>query len=701
MNSNSLIYAFYRYIKSIDKEMAKSIELDFCGLNNDSNRRAYEIAIGTDGNFDSTKIFKLLNILAEDNKTYYSFKELSIDKDFINHDTKENSTVDRINWTSYMNKILKKLREKKNDFEKIYYLFMKYLSNVPAVNTCNSKVSLFDICKLTSAIENCLKKDYEKLILIKGDLSGIQNFIYKTQKSSALKMLKGRSLYISILQDLVAKLITKKLNLSIANILYSGGGNFYILASAKDLSEFQTIKKYISKVLLKAHDDELYIALGYSEFNINEIDQFSDVWKNIGSEVGKVKSKRWSELGLYENYDEIFGPLDNGGVLEESCKLCGKICSVLNEDGLCEFCNSFIEFIEEAQNKRFYKESFKDIDINKEKIDIRNLSDVFKLLGFSISFDNDRKINNVNEKIYSINDLENEDVDGYVFKSIKLPKKSLDNIAKSDGELGDNKIGVIKLDVDNLGKLFISTKNIGEVMALSRNISIFFEGFVEQAIYNNYFYNESEDDQDIYVDKIVIIYAGGDDTFIVGRYDESFKFIDKLKKTFDKYVDNRNRTFSVGVGMFGSNYPIIMAATKTEEFLEKAKKLEGKNRICFLGETFTWNQFTRLIELKDLIEKIYINSKSKSIFQKIDNSTKGFKSVLSEGKSINYLKMYRLAYYLRDLKSNGNEKLVENLVEQYEKMCIEAVKERESKNNEVMIIPYANVWARCNCRILR
>ena len=323
------------------------------------------------------------------------------------------------------------------------------------------------------------------------------------------------------------------------------------------------------------------------------------------------------------------------------------------------------------------------------------------MLGFSISFSNDRKVNNINEKTYSINDLESEDVDGYIFKSIKLPNKSLDSIAKSDGELGDNKIGVIKLDVDNLGKLFISTRNIGEVMALSRNISIFFEGFVEQAIYNKYLFNESEDDQNIYVNKVVIIYAGGDDTFIVGRYAEAFKFIDKLKKAFDEYVDNKNRTFSVGVGMFGSNYPIIMAATKTEEFLEKAKNLEGKNRICFLGEPFTWNQFTRLIELKDLIEKIYINSNSKSIFQKIDNSTKGFKAVLREGKSINYLKMYRLAYYLRDLKSSGNKKLVEDLVKQYEKMCIEAVKEHESKNNEVMIIPYANVWARCNCRILR
>ena len=71
--------------------------------------------------------------------------------------------------------------------------------------------------------------------MINGVLPGIQKFIYRisspqdAQKNMS-KRLIGRSLYISLLIDSVVEYIIHELELSSANVLFSAGGRFTILA---------------------------------------------------------------------------------------------------------------------------------------------------------------------------------------------------------------------------------------------------------------------------------------------------------------------------------------------------------------------------------------------------------------------------------------------------------------------------------------
>ena len=81
-----------------------------------------------------------------------------------------------------------------------------------------------------------------------------------------------------------------------------------------------------------------------------------------------------------------------------------------------------------------------------------------------------------------------------------------------------------------------------------------------------------------------------------------------------------------------------------------AKAVQGKDRVCFLGEVFTWDEFLELIKLKNKIIDVYdstgndYTSRNKAVFEKIAKSTSGFKAVFKNGKnSINYLP---LAYFL-------------------------------------------------------
>ncbi|AWI05776.1 type III-A CRISPR-associated protein Cas10/Csm1 [Clostridium drakei] len=699
MDCNKLIYAFAKYLKNIDEERYNKLLDIFFIENNDDIEKAYMAAIGNHvSQLRNKPIYKLKNILSNTNDSYLLFIKLELDFDSLNKSKKENNMIQKCVWDNYIDEVLDKLKTSKGNFEKVYYICMKYLSNIPAINKENCDISLFDACKITSAIAKCQEKNDSQFILIKGDFSGIQKFIYKTKKADALKTLKARSFYLTLLQDLCSKYMVRKLKLNITNILYSGGGNFYIIGSKDDVAEFEKARKDLSRLLLNAHGGDLYLALSEVEFTLYDFNNFQEVWKKVGNNVGKIKNKRWSEIGLEENFDKIFGPLDYGGKLNQTCSICNCISEKLDEEKRCPLCQSYIELIEGAKNKKYYIEEETEFGLIKDSY--YEVKDIFRALGYNISFTKDLYKENEETVVYSINDFEDHNADGYIFKSIKLITNSLDEMVKSSEILGDNKIGVIKLDVDNLGSLFINTKSIGQVVGLSRNISMFFEGFVEKIIENNYIpkkcrqYLKTKN----WKEKITIIYAGGDDTFVVGRYDEVFEFAYVFRELFRIFVDCKDKTFSAGVGMFNSDFPIIKTAEITEDFLSKGKLTEGKDKICFLGEVFTWEQYLELIKLKNLIEKIYAKTQSKSIFEKIDKSTKGFEAVFKKGnRNINYIKMYRLAYYLRDLRTKDNTILIDSLVEQYESICLSAVVKSDLRK-QAMIIPFANKWAQCNCR---
>lgn len=699
MECSKLMYSFAKYLANIDKGKYNKLLKIFSIEINDNMEKAYKVALGNqEGEFKNNCIYKLKNILSNSQDSYLPFTELKLDIKSLTNRRKENSTIQKYLWDKYIDEVFNKLESNKDNFKKVYYICMKYLSNVPAVNAENCNVSLFDVCKITSAIVTCQEKNDNQFILIKGDFSGIQNFIYKTKKADALKTLKARSLYLTLLQDLCSKYVIRKLKLNITNILYSGGGNFYIIASKEDIEQFIKIRKELSELLINAHNGELYLALAEVEFTLNDFNNFEEVWKKAGESVGKVKNKRWSEIGLKENFKKVFGPIDNCGKLEQTCSICNRISYELDEEKRCPLCQSYIKLIEGARNKKYYVE--KEIELDLIKDNYNSVNEVFKSLGYNISFLEDSYVRDEKTTVYSINDFNNDNADGYIFKSIKLSTDSLDEMVSSSQVLGDNKIGVIKLDVDNLGSLFINAISIGQVAGLSRNISMFFEGFVEQIIENNYIPKECSKylKTKNWKEKITIIYAGGDDTFIVGRYDEIFEFAYIIRELFRTFVDCNDKTFSAGVGMFNSDFPIIKTAEITEDFLSKGKLAEGKDKICFLGEVFTWQQYLELIKLKNLIEKIYEKTKSKSVFEKIDKSTKGFKAVFKKGdRNINYLKMYRLAYYLRDLRTEDSMALVEKLVNQYESICLSAVI-KSDLSKQAMIIPFANKWAQCNCR---
>ena len=98
---------------------------------------------------------------------------------------------------------------------------------IPAGGGANEDISLFDHLKTTCAIASCIYKfhereldenleekikdrDSKKYLLIGGDVSGIQDFIYRISSKGALKLLRGRSFYLEMFcEDIVHEIVER------------------------------------------------------------------------------------------------------------------------------------------------------------------------------------------------------------------------------------------------------------------------------------------------------------------------------------------------------------------------------------------------------------------------------------------------------------------------------------------------------------
>jgi len=634
--------------------------------------------------------------------------------DFDNIFPEEIISVDEID---YKNLIEIPEMENINNFEKLYYLFQKYFSFIPA-QTWKSKpdISLFDHSKTTAAIAICLYEEFitrnlneddieealknggnsdkSTFFLINGDLSGIQEFIFNIPSKGAVKSLKGRSTYLVLLTRYIAKYILDKLELPIVNLLYSGGGNFYILAPYSKEGLLENIRRDILNLLLDAHKGSIYCAIGWLQLTPSDLIRgFSDKWQRISEKLGTLKMKKWTEIGLEDNYSKIFGPIDVGTSENKYCKICGDVSGLVTdeENVICEMCSSFKELRDRIKKAKFIVER----RISKSNNLLNTYRDVFSWLGYELKFmekffQEDLEENQV--RIYKLNDFIFQNVDGFCLGSYNLPDKEFEEIAKTseDGrEFGDSKLACLKLDIDNLGKIFIEglgkNKSISRVSTLSRMISLYFEGYI------NYLIKKEGLNENLYV-----VFSGGDDTFIIGAWDKVFRFLKKFHEDFRRYVAyNPDITLSAAIEIFDFRYPVIRASNIIEDRLERAKtfcykeeQTPSKCKVIIFNEVFNWDEYEYILKIWNyLVRLIQEKEESRAILQKVIASSKGFNRLIKDSLKGKMLlpKVWRLAYYLRDMENKEDR---EKLVKIYEDMILKNLFEGKKIRNP-MIIPVA------------
>ena len=527
-------------------------------------------------------------------------------------------------------------------FITFYHLLKKYTSFVPsAVWKSEPDISLFDHSRMTCAIAECLYKnaderyldtiisamshifhgkevdkeeegvlEEERFLLIGGDISGVQNFIYSITSKGAAKGLKGRSFYLQLLGDAIAKYILKELDLSIANLLYSAGGHFYILAPKRDGNE--SLYENIERIMMEIHDGGLYLAVAEIPVSARDfIKNFDKKWSEIGEKLGEAKKKKFFRI---LNRD-LFTPKVDYEDVCHSCGLPSRYRLVEEEDvRKCRLCKSLEELTTKVARKEEIKAHY-IIETSPNGDEEEGTWD-WNLSRFGIKYilvDSLENIDLTGGIVYKLNDTDfienvNNPSVSFGFKFLlQTPLKELNDLSTSSE--GVKKWGVLRGDVDNLGKLFmegLENPTISRISTLSSMLTLFFSGYMNEICRD-------------YKDKVYGIYSGGDDFFIVGSWSILPELARRIYIDFKRFTgDNPLITLSVGIAIApGEKYPIYKVAEYSGEALEKAKDVSGKDAITFLNTPIKWSVFNKdVLEFRDILQN-FIKEKPRGVLQKL------------------------------------------------------------------------------------
>jgi CRISPR-associated protein Csm1 len=185
-------------------------------------------------------------------------------------------------------------------------------------------------------------------------------------------------------------------------------------------------------------------------------------------------------------------------------------------------------------------------------------------------------------------------------EEIKNDTATFEGLAASS--CGADLIGALRMDVDNLGKNFQEVKTPAELSQKSRLLNLFFKVYLNNICAGNLNGLTPANILDKDYSKgrnVSVIYAGGDDLFIVGAWDETAELAFDIQKCFHQFTGGDANTSSNRLGISGGltlhqpKFPLYQMAKKSGDAESVAKndtdKPNGekeKNRIAlFFGDS--------------------------------------------------------------------------------------------------------------------
>ncbi len=513
-----------------------------------------------------------------------------------------------------------------NELMQVLEAVMSYVPSSTARGEA-ADISLYDHQKLTGAIGACIYdyfqaqhiEDYKKYcygsgqkemrenplyLLVSADISGIQDFLYTIPSKGALKSLRGRSFYLEILLEHIIDEILDALELGRCNLLYSGGGNCYLLLPNTDkaIGLLHQAERTFNSWLAKQFGTRLYVAFGWAaccsqDFMADNHNRLGQVYRRARAQIAKAKHRRYD----LQQLQELFDPLSELNATADGSRE-------------CSICHS-------STVKLYPYGEATDTLACGSCCGLRELGE--RLLKYDILVITERPMNGAteyqlelpglhgNRYLYATSQMDAEKYGEHICRiytknlmytgrrmatrlwmgdyitEIDGHTMELEELAKlSGGDIDENaidRLGVMRADVDNLGAAFMAGfpehyATLGRSAALSRQLSMFFKRYVNvlccgqvnglneknQAQFSMFQrYKEPQR-------RVHIIYSGGDDMFMVGAWDDLMELAVDIRGAFRRFT-NGKLSFSAGIGLFDSKCPISEMA-RASGMLESAAK---------------------------------------------------------------------------------------------------------------------------------
>ncbi len=583
-------------------------------------------------------------------------------------------------------------------YQTIVALLHKYTSRMPAATPWEKDgkktipdISLYDHLRTTAAIAACIGielTDADKIdevlanpiefkhnicALIKGDISGIQDFLYHIQSDGASNQLRGRSFYLQLLTEAIAHYVLKRFELPITNLILASGGHFFILAPYTDSKEkLDSLRQAISTKLWDLHTGDISCMLAGISIKARDFkaENFTKKWDDVSKKINERKLQKWSELEAEQMFDNLFEPSDDRTIAEQEDDeekkrdpwQFEKLGRKLRDAQYLITCD-ITESESHPQPKWHNALNAFGLDVDvledtSEKPELQGVNTVVNRLGDTRLLEN-------------IEDFQSENIpvsyDFRIFKPVIAyrhftdePDKVADYDYLANASEGVNWFGALRMDVDNLGTVFkdkLENATISRHATLSRELRLFFEGYVPRLCKE---YNDIRERQ-----ILELIYAGGDDLFLVGGWSALPDIAEHIRSEFRHFVTGNHVTLSGGIAIEHKKFPLYQFAELSGKAEDKAKNIDdNKNAITFLHLPMKWKEFAKVRKWHDKFTKVLIGQDQlpRDILTRLsliykDEKRWAWRSIYYFHRlQERYDKSDKQKYFLRDLKQELNHK---------------------------------------------
>ncbi len=543
------------------------------------------------------------------------------------------------------------------------------MSFIPSSTNMNevADISLYDHSKLTAGFAAVIyhyltdqgRSDYrqellqnsqrfyaeEAFLLVSFDLSGIQDFIYTITSQGAHKQLRSRSFYLDMISEWLIDSLLQACQLTRANLMYGGGGHAYLILpnTAAAQKEITHMERIFNEFFLEYFGTKLFVAFGTTAFAAKDVMQgntpslYRSIFQRVSQEISQKKLHRYSAEKIQQ--------------LNQKGKRTGRECSVchtvshLKEETKCVLCDKLENFSINIQ-----KDDFFEVNAQKDGLPIGPAAYLHKIDL------NEIKKRHFSGKIYAKNQLYtgiDQATRLWIADYSYLANNEFSYYAQrkwsevDDTVPGIKRMGALRCDVDDLGYGFMAGftqqnsgiyNTLSRTATFSRSMSIFFKLYINQFAKDR---------------RLTIIYAGGDDVFLLGAWDDVIVFAIELRQHFIRWT-NGKLTLSSGIGLFPEKTPINLIASVTGE-LEEAAKDNAKDSIALFSAEYTFAYDT-------FIEEIYTEKlqKIRQFFAEENERGKAFiyklLSLIRERDETDRIAFARLAYYLARLEEDTSNR---------------------------------------------
>lgn len=522
----------------------------------------------------------------------------------------------------------------------LFNLLSRYANRVQAPQPGPMEdVSLFNWMRIAASKEICdtlIKDSTQPYLLLKGELSGIQDFLYSNidlsrvgNQAKLAKRLRGRSFYIALYSEIIAEDILREFELPPVHLIFVGGGGFLIV-----MPNFQDAEERLARLQKEINLDLFVYLNGRTDLVLSSVPSGTDLFENSSKYYQEIRlNKNQKHKGYLkdlfakekdlERYDSKFKDDERIG---ERLPYVDFVVMLETKSEKPNFRNHE-HYVTEFKYKNHSAPHFLYIfmpksksDQDKEEEEIREdyaqqvdsvqamvaMEDLIqgKLVQFR-PLSEAYSTREFTEALLSIYSRAQTPV-SFVFDPVGTEApfrgrqvmdfegiQQLNALDKDREILSYPQMAVMRLDVDNLGSMFkhglSSHPSFARTATLSREMALFFSGYFNLLARRW---------------KVYVTYAGGDDAFVIGSWLNVMHFADELRDQFRKFTcENPGTTFSAGVFFCSPHYPVAKFAEmagKAEDLAKDYKVANAstatKDAIHIFDHTLDWKTYKEMLK---------------------------------------------------------------------------------------------------------